>query len=168
MINYRESQAGAAVRVYCKTLNELEIKAAIEVALFRKATELELMNMAMQPGKVHRRLSQTCRDLSISTCGDETVFLKDIFSDILLFLYIDPSVRIRYLNLPLKRVEKRSRLFFAYHLSTLHKYFLHEIQTGALFIRKIKKGELFLLPRILEKCTATLPRLVRRKTPNPP
>jgi DNA-binding PadR family transcriptional regulator len=39
----------------------------------------------------------------------------------------------------------------------LQKYFLKEIQNEALFARRIKKGEVYLLPGVLEKCTASLP-----------
>ena len=142
-----------------KPFNELEIKAAIEVALFRKATEIELMNMA---DAARKDASPAIADMPgpeyIDVPEMKTVFLKDIFSEILLFLYIDPSVRDPIFKSAIEAgLKKGGRLFYAYHLSTLHKYFLQEIQDGALFIRKIKKGELFLLPRILEKCTATLP-----------
>ncbi|HQA81264.1 MAG TPA: PadR family transcriptional regulator, partial [Methanoregulaceae archaeon] len=47
---------------------------------------------------------------------------------------------------------------FAYHHSVLQKYFLKEIQSGALHMKRVKKGETYLLPRILEKCSASLSR----------
>jgi len=142
-----------------KPFNELEIKAAIEVALFRKATELELMKMAEAARKdTSPVITGMPGPEYIDLPEMKTVFLKDIFSDILLFLYIDPSVRDPIFKSAIEAaLKKGGRLFFAYHLSPLHKHFLQEIQDGALFIRKIKKGEIFLLPRILEKCTATLP-----------
>jgi CheY-like chemotaxis protein/DNA-binding PadR family transcriptional regulator len=146
-----------------KPFNELEIKAAIEVALFRKATELELMKLAdaaredASPGSLPVTAEMPETEY-IDLPEIKTVFLKDIFSDILLFLYVDPSVKDPIFKSAIEAgLKKGGRLFFAYHLSALHKYFLQEIQDRALFIRKIKKGEAFFLPRILEKCTATLP-----------
>lgn len=146
-----------------KPFNELEIKAAIEVALFRKAAELEMK----------KRADATRQDTPPSTAPVppeipeteyidvpeiKTVFLKDIFTDILLFLYADPSVKDPIFKSSLEAgIKKGGRLFFAYHHSTLHKHFLQEIQDRVLNIRKIKKGEIFLLPQILERCTATLP-----------
>jgi CheY-like chemotaxis protein/DNA-binding PadR family transcriptional regulator len=142
-----------------KPFNELEIKAAIEVALFRKAAERELKKMAMAerapaqtgtaeiPGPEYLDLPET-----------KTVLLKDIFTDIVLFLYTDPSVKDPIFKFAIQAgIKKGGRFFFAYHSSTLQKFFLQEIQKGELFTRRIKKGELFFLPRILEKCTATIP-----------
>jgi len=146
-----------------KPFNELEIKASIEVALFRKATELELMKT--ERATRNEGLPENA-SFTAAIPGPEymdvpeikTIFLNDITSDILLFLYVDPSVRDTIFKSTIETgLKKGGRLFFGYHLSKLHKYFLKEIQNRELFIRKIKKGEIFLLPKILEKCTATLP-----------
>ncbi len=146
-----------------KPFNELEIKAAIEVALFRKAAELEMKKRA----EVTRHDAvPSIAPVTPEMPGTEyidvpeikTVFLKNIFTDLLLYLYVDPSVKDPLFKSSLEAgIQRGGRLFFAYHHSTLHKYFLTEIQNRVLFIRKIKKGELFLLPQILERCTATLP-----------
>ena len=53
-------------------------------------------------------------------------------------------------------MKKGGRNFFAYHQSILQKYFLKEIQNGDLFMRRVKKGEVYLLPGILEKCSGSL------------
>jgi two-component system, response regulator PdtaR len=88
----------------------------------------------------------------------KTVLLKDIFTDIVLFLYADPSVKEPIFKFALEAGVKRGgRVFFAYHRSVLQKYFLQEVRDGGMFTRRVKKGELFFLPRILEKCIATLP-----------
>jgi DNA-binding PadR family transcriptional regulator len=88
----------------------------------------------------------------------KTVLLKDIFSDIVLFLYTDTSVKDPIFKFAIEAgIKKGGRLFFAYHRSVLQKYFLQEIRNSEIFTRRIKKGELFFLPRIIEKCTATLP-----------
>ncbi len=146
-----------------KPFNELEIKAAIEVALFRKAAELEMKKMAdaaradtlsgtesgaaAMPGSEYLDLPEI-----------KTVLIKDIFSDLVLFLYVDPSVKDPIFKFAIETgIRKGGRFFFAYHHSILQKFFLQEIQNGELFTRRVKKGELFFLPRILEKCTSTLP-----------
>ena len=146
-----------------KPFNELEVKAAIEVALFRKAAEIVMMQKAdAAKNKARSGSIPVAEDLLgteyIEHPDIKTVFLKDVFSDILLFLYMDPSVRDPIFKFAIDEgIKKGGRFFFAYHHSILQKFFLHEIQRGNLFIRKIKKGELFLLPGILEKCTGTLP-----------
>jgi CheY-like chemotaxis protein/DNA-binding PadR family transcriptional regulator len=146
-----------------KPFNELEIKAAIEVALFRKAAELEMKKRAEG---IRQDIVPLTAPTPAASQGTEyidlpeikTVFLKDIFADLLLYLYADPSVKDPLFKSSLEAgIKKGGRLFFAYHHSSLHKYFLQEIQNRVVFIRKIKKGELFLLPQILERCTATLP-----------
>ena len=146
-----------------KPFNELEIKAAIEVALFRKAAELEMKKIGdaararMPPGTAPdaARISEA-EYLNLPEV--KTVLLKDIFSDIVLFLYTDTSVKDPIFKFAIEAgIKKGGRLFFAYHRSVLQKYFLQEIRNGEMFTRRVKKGELFFLPRIIEKCTSTLP-----------
>ena len=146
-----------------KPFNELEIKAAIEVALFRKAAEREMKKMA-DAARAHA-LSGT-DSVAMAMPGSEyldlpeikTVLIKDIFSDLVLFLYVDPSVKDPIFKFAIETgIKKGGRFFFAYHHSVLQKYFLQEIQNGELFTRRVKKGELFFLSRILEKCTSALP-----------
>jgi CheY-like chemotaxis protein/DNA-binding PadR family transcriptional regulator len=146
-----------------KPFNELEIKAAIEVALFRKAAELEMKKMVEAaraqsiPGSAAGSADAAGSEY-LALPEVKTVLLKDIFSDIVLFLYADPSVKDPIFKFAIEAgIKKGGRYFFAYHRSVLQKYFLQEIQNGSLFTRRVKKGELFFLPRILEKCTATLP-----------
>ena len=84
----------------------------------------------------------------------KTVLLKDIFTDIVLFLYADPTLKEPIFRFAIDAgLKKGGRNFFAYHRSTLQKYFLKEIQHGDLFMRRVKKGEVYLLPGILEKCS---------------
>ncbi|MGB7787659.1 response regulator [Methanoregula sp.] len=146
-----------------KPFNELEIKAAIEVALFRKAAELEMKKIAdaararMPPGTTPGAAKVSEAEY-LNLPEIKTVLLKDIFSDIVLFLYADASVKDPIFKFAIEAgIKKGGRLFFAYHRSVLQKYFLQEIRNGELFTRRVKKGELFFLPRILEKCIATLP-----------
>lgn len=146
-----------------KPFNELEIKAAIEVALFRKTAELEMKKIAdaararMPPGTAPGATKVSEAEY-LNLPEIKTVLLKDIFADIVLFLYADASVKDPIFKFAIEAgIKKGGRLFFAYHRSVLQKYFLQEIRNGELFTRRVKKGELFFLPRILEKCIATLP-----------
>jgi len=145
-----------------KPFNELEIKAAIEVALFRKAAEVEMKKIAKAapahaPHEAGPGATEMPETEYLNLPEIKTVLLRDIFTDIVLFLYADPSVKDPIFKFAIEAgLKKGGRFFFAYHRSVLQKYFLHEIQNNDLFIRRVKKGELFLLPRILEKCTATL------------
>ena len=147
-----------------KPFNELEIKAAIEVALFRKTAEQELRKAAHAPQeKGARHPGNGAEDDGGAEYIDlpeiKTVLLKDIFTDIVLFLYADPTLKEPIFRFALDAgLKKGGRNFFAYHRSTLQKYFLKEIQHGDLFMRRVKKGEVYLLPGILEKCSGSLPR----------
>jgi CheY-like chemotaxis protein len=77
-----------------KPFNELEIKAAIEVALFRKATEQEEQRLRkstlekISPGMETGTPAQD-DPAYIDLPEIKTVLLKDIFTDIVLFLYTD-------------------------------------------------------------------------------
>lgn len=145
-----------------KPFNELEIKAAIEVALFRKVTEQELRNAAPASlGKQDRQSGSDGADKSqaeyINLPEIRAVLLKDIFSDIILFLYADQTVKDPIFKFALDAgLKKGGRNFFAYQRSVLQKFFLKEIQNNELFSRRIKKGEVYLLPGILEKCSGSL------------
>jgi len=73
-----------------KPFNELEIKAAIEVALFRKAAELEeqkLKKTALKKMVPDRETDQPKDGIAYLDLPEiKTVLLKDIFTDIILFL----------------------------------------------------------------------------------
>lgn len=145
-----------------KPFNELEIKAAIEVALFRKVTEQELRNaVPASLGKQDRQSGSDGADKSQAEYIDlpeiRAVLLKDIFSDIILFLYADQTVKDPIFKFALDAgLKKGGRNFFAYQRSVLQKFFLKEIQNNELFTRRVKKGEVYLLPGILEKCSGSL------------
>jgi two-component system, response regulator PdtaR len=147
-----------------KPFNELEIKAAIEVALFRKTAEQEFREAAHAvPEKGARPAGgaggeDTAAEY-INLPEMKTVLLKDIFTDIVLFLYADPALKEPVFKFAIEAgLKNGGRNFFAYHRSMLQKYFLKEIQDKDLFMRRIKKGEVYLLPGILEKCSSSLPR----------
>ena len=146
-----------------KPFNELEIKAAIEVALFRKTAEKEFQKSARAAPK-----KSVC-DAGSEAAGEtgaeyidlpeiRTILLKDIFTGIVLFLYADPALKDPIFKFAIEEgLKKGGRNLFAYHRSILQKYFLKEIQNGDLFMRRVKKGEVYLLPAILEKCSGSLP-----------
>lgn len=146
-----------------KPFNELEIKAAIEVALFRKTAEREIRNAGRATGNKSARqgeYSETdeTEPLYIDLPEIKTLLLKDIFTGIVLFLYADPALREPVFRFAIETgLKKGGRNLFAYQHSVLQKYFLREIQKGDLTFRRMKKGEVYLLPGIIEKCIATLP-----------
>jgi two-component system, response regulator PdtaR len=145
-----------------KPFNELEIKAAIEVALFRKSAELEFRKAAEASLKKdirHKRSHEEGETGAeyIDLPEIKTVLLKDIFNDLVLFLYADPTLKEPIFKFAIEAgLKKGGRNFFAYHQSVLQKYFLKEIQNRVLFMKRIKKGEVYLLPKIIEKCAASL------------
>ncbi len=142
-----------------KPFNELEIRAAIEVALFRKASEREMrLPAGPAPANLTGIGGGTEEAGYVDLPGIKTILLKDIFTGIVLFLYTDPVLKEPIFRFALEAGLRRGgRNFFAYHRSVLQKYFLKEIQSGLLRMKRVKKGEAFFLPRIIEKCTDSLP-----------
>jgi YesN/AraC family two-component response regulator len=121
-----------------KPFNELEIKAAIEVALFRKATEQEEQRLK----NLHRKKFTGKGTGTLAEDGlayldlpeIKTVLLKDIFTDIVLFLYTDQVAKDPIFKFALEEgIKKGGRNLFAYFQSTLQKYFPKEIQKKELF-----------------------------------
>ena len=153
-----------------KPFNELEIKAAVEVALFRKLTEQESEKRAASEReklKTGFEASQTAQDAPayLDLPEIKTVLLKDIFADIVLFLYTDQIIKDPIFKFALEAgIKKGGRNLFAYFQSTLQKYFPKEIRSRELFTHRIKRNEVFSLMPILEKCTETL----RDKDPGVP
>jgi two-component system, response regulator PdtaR len=145
-----------------KPFNELEIKAAIEVALFRKVTEKE----EEKRGKIERKKvpargeagSLAPEGLAYLDLPEiKTVLLKDIFSDIVLFLYTDQVIKEPVFKFALEEgLKKGGRNIFSYFHSNLQKYFPKEILKKELFTYRIKKKEVFTLLPVLEKCTESL------------
>jgi len=145
-----------------KPFNELEIKAAIEVALFRKSAELEEQKSRRSALEKMVPLSEaaehgTDESAYLDLPEIKTVLLKDIFSEIVLFLYTDQVVKDPIFKFALEEgIKKGGRNLFAYFQSTLQKYFPKEIQKRELYTRRIKRNEVFTLVPVLEKCTESL------------
>ncbi|HWQ66817.1 MAG TPA: response regulator [Methanospirillum sp.] len=138
-----------------KPFNELEIKAAIEVALFRKAAEQEAQNVEKSLGKNSEEGEEDVTYLALPEI--KTVLLEDIFADILLFLYTDRVAKDPIFKFALEEgIKKGGRNLFAYSQSTLQKYFPKEISRNELYTHRIRKDEGVALLQILEKCTESL------------
>jgi CheY-like chemotaxis protein len=142
-----------------KPFNELEIKAAIEVALFRKATEQEEQRLRKS---AQEKISPGLEDGTLAQDGlayvdlpeIKSILLKDIFTDIVLFLYTDQVEKDPIFKFALEEgIKKGGRTLFAYFQSTLAKYFQKEIQKKEIFTRRIKRNEVYTLLPVLEKCT---------------
>jgi two-component system, response regulator PdtaR len=145
-----------------KPFNELEIKAAIEVALFRKVTEQEEQKLRIS---AKEKISAGIETGTLAEDGlsyldlpeIKTVLLKDIFTDIVLFLYTDQVVKEPIFKFALEEgIKKGGRNLFAYSQSTIQKYFPKEISKNELYTHRIKRNEVFALLPILEKCTESL------------
>jgi two-component system, response regulator PdtaR len=135
-----------------KPFNELIIKATVEVALFRKISEQKELDAKKLAGRAPEGESEYLAFPEI-----KTVLLKDIFSDIVLFLYTENDVKEPIFKFALEEgIKKGGRNFFSYTRSTVQKYFLKEIQKRELFTHRMKKNEIHALLPILEKCTESL------------
>jgi CheY-like chemotaxis protein/DNA-binding PadR family transcriptional regulator len=144
-----------------KPFNELEIKAAIEVALFRKAAEHEEQKLkkSVQEKMVSGKEAQPGQEgLSYLDLPEiKTVLLNDIFTDIVLYLYTDQIGKEPIFKFALEEgIKKGGRNLFAYSQSTLQKFFPKEISKRELYTHRIKRNELFTLLPVLEKCTESL------------
>jgi CheY-like chemotaxis protein/DNA-binding PadR family transcriptional regulator len=143
-----------------KPFNELEIKAAIEVGLFRSATEPR-PRRAMGPApeeEIPGAGEEEARYLDLS--GIKTILLKDIFTDTILYLYTDQAATEPAFRFAIEEgLKKGGRNLFAYQRSTIQRYFLPEIQKGALVTKRMKKGELYTMTKYLERCMTTLPKI---------
>ena len=145
-----------------KPFNELEIKAAIEVALFRKGTEQQILKKGKKSEQekiVTADAGQLAQDnLTYHDLPEiKTVLLHDIFTDIVLYLYTEHAAKEPLFKFALEEgIKKGGRNLFAYSHSTLQKYFPKEIQKQDLFTYRIKRNEVFALLPVLEKCTESL------------
>ncbi len=139
-----------------KPFNELEIKAAIEVALFRKELEkTESLEKKTRDGKTRSPEEDT--PLYIDLPEFKTVLLNDFFTDIMMFLYTDQVEKEPIFKFALEEaLKKGGRNLYSYSQSTVQKHFLKEIQKEELFTYRLKKREVFTLLPVLEKCIDSL------------
>jgi CheY-like chemotaxis protein/DNA-binding PadR family transcriptional regulator len=135
-----------------KPFNELVIKATVEVALFRKTSEQKERDMKKSVGRMPEEDSEY-----LALPETKTVLLRDIFSDIVLFLYTENDVKEPIFKFAIEEgIKKGGRNLFSYYRSTIQKYFLKEIQKKELFTYRIKRDEIHTLLPILEKCTESM------------
>ena len=145
-----------------KPFDELGLKAAIEVALFRKALERETAAIhaaGTVQGTTGAGPSQASElePAYLDLPEIKTVLLEDIFNDILLFLYTEQTVKEPVFKFALEEAMKKGgRNLFAYFRSTVQKYFLPEIQKEQLVTVRLKKKEVYKFLQVLEKCTGSL------------
>lgn len=93
-----------------KPFNELVIKATIEVALFRKTSEQKEREMKKPGGRTPVGDSEY-----LALPETKTILMKDIFSDIILFLYTENDVKEPIFKFALEEgIKKGGRNFFAY------------------------------------------------------
>jgi len=135
-----------------KPFNELVIKATVEVALFRKISEQKELDIKKSAVRTPDGESEY-----LALPESKTILLKDIFSDIVLFLYTENDVKESIFKFAIEEgLKKGGRIFFAYSRSTVQKYFLKEVQKRELFTHRIKRNEIQTLLPILEKCTESM------------
>lgn len=145
-----------------KPFNELEIKAAIEVALFRKEFELaeaakileELKNIPTHREEgSHQREDFAYLDLP----EIKTVLLEDIFTEFILFLYTDQVLKDPIFKFAIEEgLKKGGRNLFAYSQSSLPKFYPKEIMRNELYTHRIKPDEIPSLITVVKKCTESL------------
>jgi CheY-like chemotaxis protein/DNA-binding PadR family transcriptional regulator len=151
-----------------KPFNELEVKAAIEVALFRKNYDRQRPERYAPEQRGAGKGTGEPGDAEpvyVDLPEIKTILLEDIFTDIVLFLYTDDVAKEPVFKFALEEgLKKGGRNLFAYFHSTLQKYFLKEIQKEELFTRRMKKNEVFALVQIIEKCSGSLRDTGAKKT----
>ena len=140
-----------------KPFNELELKAAMELAIYRKLTE----NHELAKRK-RKKMQSPAQGEHEGDTGEEyeeiiepeskAILLDNFYQGILLLLYTIPSkFEPLYKNLIEEGIKKGDRILYAYSHSTIHKSFLKEIQQEQIITHRIKKNELDYLLRTLEK-----------------
>jgi CheY-like chemotaxis protein/DNA-binding PadR family transcriptional regulator len=153
-----------------KPFNELEVKAAIEVALFRKNYDLQRQRAERPAPELHGTGKESvgsgeAEPVYIELPEVKTILLNDIFTDIVLFFYTEDVAKEPIFKFALEEgLKKGGRNLFAYFHSPLQKYFLKEIQMEELFVRRMKKNEVFALVQVIEKCSSSLQDASVKKT----
>jgi AmiR/NasT family two-component response regulator len=129
-----------------KPFQENEIKAAIEVALFKKDSERQLRESEDQLKKeIIERKSKS-----------KAVLLDGFFSDVMLFLYTRSVNKEHIFKGGIEHgLENGELCLYAFYHSTLRSYFKDDIASGKLRIYKMTKG-LKRLPDLFEEYCSTI------------
>jgi AmiR/NasT family two-component response regulator len=135
-----------------KPFNERELKAAIEIALFKWTTERKETQSPRHDKKID---TQTEEYLDLSRL--KTLLVHDIFTDLVLFMYTDPLAKEPVYRFILDEgIRRKSRILFAYFSSTLQRNFPKEIQNGQIVTKRLKKNQVLSLIPAIDKCTEFL------------
>ncbi|MCX6683898.1 MAG: response regulator [Methanoregula sp.] len=131
-----------------KPFNELELKATIELALFRKENETsEPGKRGHQKGQVPYKAGDESGDTTEPDASfaleSRTVLLNNFYQGLILVLYTPPQTNEAIYKMSIEYgLTNGHHIFFAYHQSRIPKYFNKEIQTGAIILHRLKQGEL--------------------------
>ena len=140
-----------------KPFNELELKAAVQLALYRKKSE---------EGEPKKRGSK--KGLDLDKTGDEsgdsnepdpsiapeskTLLLNNFYQGLILILYTPPQTNEAIYKTSIEYgLTNSHHIFFAYQQSRIPKYFNKEIQNGGIIPHRLKKGELDTVIPAIEK-----------------
>ncbi|MDO9325784.1 MAG: response regulator [Methanoregula sp.] len=131
-----------------KPFNDLELKATVELALFRKKNEgRELKKREPRKGSVAEIAGNEGPDTfePEATIAPEskTVLLNNFYQGLILVLYAPPQTNEAIYRTSIEYgLTNGHRIFFAYNQSRIPKYFFKEIQSGVIIPHRLKKGDL--------------------------
>jgi CheY-like chemotaxis protein/DNA-binding PadR family transcriptional regulator len=140
-----------------KPFNELELKAAVQLALFRKKSEeSEPGKRGLKKGRGVDKVRDESDDVTEpeATIAPEskTVLLNNFYQGLILVLYAPPQTNEAIYKTSIEYgLTNSHHIFFAYHQSRIPKYFNKEIQNGRIITHRLKKGELDLVIPAIEK-----------------
>jgi CheY-like chemotaxis protein len=146
-----------------KPFNDLELKATVELALFRKKQE-------EKEGGKRGYQKMLITDITVSGDGNgdtaepdgslppesKTVLLNNFYQGIILVLYTSPQTNEAIFKTSIEYgLANGHCIFYAYHHSPILKHFHKEVQEGKIFPHRLKQGELHtVIPAIETHCTA--------------
>jgi CheY-like chemotaxis protein len=150
-----------------KPFNDLELKATVELALYRKKQESKESG---KRGYQKMLVTDITGDVSGNGTGDtadadtslppesKTVLLNNFYQGIILVLYTPPQTNEGLFNTSIEYgLANGHRIFYAYHHSPVLKQFTKEIHDGTIIPYRLKAGELTtVIPAIGTHCTALL------------
>lgn len=139
-----------------KPFNELELKAAMEMALYRKKTE---DGDVSKRKREHAKIRYAAGDEE-EIAGDpddniepdsKTVLLNNFYQGIILIVYHPPfRNETLYKKFIAHGIAHGNRILYAYYPSGVRKHLVKEFQQEDLITHRVKRGELDSLLRLLE------------------
>ena len=134
-----------------KPFSERDLKVALEIALFRRAAELQenpedtpliTVQNGTKPGGETREYA--------SLSDIRTLLMGDFFHDIVLLLYNSAGVKeLVFTSFIERSLKNNGDMLFAYSLSKAHRKFQREIQNGTIRTCRMKNGEISSLQQAL-------------------